>query len=242
MRGRYALPQVGEALRAANALTGVLSHSRAALHRSDLGADEVVDSVTSRERTLVDCLRCLPFDQALAVGDSALRAGGVTPAGLGRLAAERRGRGAAGARRVAPQADGRAANPFESVLRGVALDVPRLLLVPQAALSFPGCFARPDLVDLDRRLGVEADSFAFHAGRQDLRRDCRRYTELTPRGFVVLRFGWEGVMGEPAVVRTTLERAEALTGTGQSFRAASTTSLASACTCARWSWPRNDSA
>ncbi len=46
------------------------------LHYRDLTEDEIVDGIaTSKVATLLDCLRLLPFDQALAVADSALRAG-----------------------------------------------------------------------------------------------------------------------------------------------------------------------
>ncbi len=51
-----------------------------ALHRADLAPQDVVGSVTSVRRTLTDCLRWLPFDEALAVADSALRHGAVTKA------------------------------------------------------------------------------------------------------------------------------------------------------------------
>lgn len=95
---------------------------------------------------------------ALAVADSALRAG-VDPERLlaAAKAAPRTGR--AKAVRVATEADVRAANPFESCLRAVAIDVPGLALVPQQWIGHIGC------VDLyDAALGVvEAESFEFHS-------------------------------------------------------------------------------
>jgi hypothetical protein len=45
------------------------------LHFAELGADEVEDGVTNIETTLVHCLRRLPFDEALAIADSAMRSG-----------------------------------------------------------------------------------------------------------------------------------------------------------------------
>ncbi len=50
------------------------------LHRASLPRDDVDGLVTTTPRTLLDCLRCLPFDEALAVADSALRHDAVTPA------------------------------------------------------------------------------------------------------------------------------------------------------------------
>ncbi len=89
---------------------------------ADLRPDEVVDGiVTSRERTVVDCIRTLPFDEALSVADSALRHRHVTRAQLIWLADQVRGKGAAQARKVARLASEKAANPFESVLRAIAI-------------------------------------------------------------------------------------------------------------------------
>lgn len=187
----------------------------ATVHRAALGPDDVRNiggsRVTSPDRTLVDCLRGLPFDEALAVADSALRAG-VSPGRLRALAADLRGIGAPEAKRVAAAADERAANPFESVLRAIALDVPGLHVVPQRPLWHRGVFlGRPDLADLDARIVLEADSFGWHGDRVALADDCRRYDEMVAAGWLVLRFAYEQVMGEPAwvhriLVATTEER------------------------------------
>ena len=68
----------------------------------DLHADDIREgTVTSRERTLVDCLRSLPFDEALAIADSALRHGDLTFDQLQTLARSVRGPGAPRVRRVA---------------------------------------------------------------------------------------------------------------------------------------------
>ena len=55
-------------------------------HRHDLGADDIVNGITtSKEATLAQCLRALPDDEALAIADSAARAGDL--ALLARVAA-----------------------------------------------------------------------------------------------------------------------------------------------------------
>ena len=181
------------------------------VHRADLGVDDVSrlggTRVTSTDRTLVDCLRLLPADQALAVADSALRAG-VTPARLRRLADGIAGPGRPRARELARQADGRAANPFESVLRAIALGVTGLRVVPQVDLWRGATFlGRPDLVDRDRGIVLEADSFTWHGDRAALAHDCRRYDELVVAGWMVLRFAYEQVMGDPGWVRWILQEA-----------------------------------
>jgi very-short-patch-repair endonuclease len=101
---------------------------------------------------------------------------------------------------VVREASGLAENPFESVLRAIALDVPGLHLQPQVVVAEGGWAGRPDLVDTERRLVVEAESFELHGRRAALKRDCERYTALTLLWWTVLRFAWEHVMFEPAYV------------------------------------------
>jgi very-short-patch-repair endonuclease len=242
-QGRYSVPVANEALRSANALSGVVSHRSAALlhgwavktvpatpdvtvpknrkvsdrrragttlHRGVLGQEDLAGRATSVERTLRDCLRTLPFDEALAVADSALRRGSVTKASLIGLAAGIRGTGAPSARRVAAAADERAANPFESTLRALALDVPGLNVVPQLPIYDRNFSVQPDLVDRERRVVLEADSFAWHGDRSALRWDAQRYNNLVVRGWLVLRFAWEDVMHDPEYVRRTLTMLAAL--------------------------------
>jgi very-short-patch-repair endonuclease len=167
----------------------------------DLGPDEIVDGVTSPVRTVIDCALCLPFDEALAVADSALRSGSVRPHELTDAAAVVRGHGAPRARRIAAAADGRAANPFESVLRAICLDIPGLDVTAQLQVTGDGIWAVVDLADERMRLVIEAEGFEFHGTRRGLVRDCRRYTEITVLGWSVLRFTWEDVMFRPDWVR-----------------------------------------
>ena len=116
------------------------------LHFAELGDDQVEDGVTNVETTLVHCLRRLKFDEALAIADSAMRSG-VPRSTLRRLAEGASGPGSAQLRRVAELASPEAANPFESVLRSIAVDVPGLNVRPQVKIREPGIVARPDLVD-----------------------------------------------------------------------------------------------
>jgi len=178
--------------------------SLAAVHWADLAVDEVSGPATSPRRTLVDCLRTLPFDEALAVADSALRHGSATREKLAEVADSVRGAGAARCRRVARHASAAAANPFESVLRAIAIDVPGINVVPQVVIRDPGFEVRCDLVDVSRRVVLEADSFAWHGDRSALRWDARRYDNLVVRGWLVLRFAWEDVMHDQDYVRHTL--------------------------------------
>jgi very-short-patch-repair endonuclease len=162
------------------------------IHYRELSQDDVDDDVTSREATLLHCLRELPFDAALAVADSALRDGERMM--LRRVAMTARGAGAARVRRVAAAARPEVANPFESVLRAIALRTTGWRPEPQRWVELPDRWIRPDLVDEDLRIILEADSFEWHGSRTALREDARRYDDLVAAGWWVLRFAWEHVM------------------------------------------------
>jgi very-short-patch-repair endonuclease len=179
---------------------------------TDLDDSQAEGLATDAATTLAMCGRRLPFDEALAIADSALR-DGFQGQELQALAATARGPGSARLRRVAAHADGRADNPFESVLRAIAIDVPGLDVEPQVRITGDlGLRARVDLAD--RRLGIviEAESFEWHGDRAALRRDSRRYDLLVADGWVVLRFSWEDVMHDQdfvrAVLRATVVRTE----------------------------------
>jgi very-short-patch-repair endonuclease len=232
-RGLYALPHSDEAVRAAARVGGSLCLLSAALQHGwavktlpaapqvlvsrgrrlsserrrgvSLRWGESVGPVTSPETTLDMCLRSLPFDEALAVADSALREGFGVEA-LQALADRASGPGSRQVRRVAAEATPLAANPFESVLRAICLDVPGLQVSPQVQLLG----VRPDLVDQRLGLVLEADSFAWHGGREALARDARRYNLLVVEGWIVLRFSYEEVMHHPQRVADVLIRAVAL--------------------------------
>jgi very-short-patch-repair endonuclease len=181
------------------------------LHWATLNAGEIVDGwVTSPARTIVDCCRTLPFDEALAIADSALRSRSFTGEELLEIVGNMRGPGRAKSLRVAREATTEAANPFESVLRAIALDVPGLEVRPQVLVLEDPFTVRPDLLDERLRIALEADSFEWHASRQALKRDCRRYNLLVTHGWKVLRFTWEDVMLDPQHVRSTLMAAVAV--------------------------------
>ncbi len=171
------------------------------VHWLDLPPGQVWNGVTTPLRTVIDCAKTLPFDEALAIADSALRHSAISKAELLRAAQQVRSTGRAQCLRVAHAASGLADNPFESVLRAIALDVPGLHVEPQVVV--PG-IGRPDLVDEARRLVIEADSFEFHGNRRQLTRDCKRYNAFVIAGWVVLRFSWEQVMFQPAYVAACL--------------------------------------
>lgn len=112
--------------------------------------------------------------------------------------------------RVAHQATRKAANPFESCLRAIALGAAGLRVQAQVELTDVGFYARVDLADEALGLVLEADSHEFHTARGDFNRDCRRYNGLVSRDLLVLRFTWEDVMLHPEQVHAVIERTVAL--------------------------------
>lgn len=173
---------------------------------ADVPDADVANHVTRPARTVVDCAKVLPFSEALSVADSALRSEEVDRHQLllAALASSRVGRPRA--IEVIEAADAGAANPFESAIRSVALQVPGLSVETQGEIDGVG------FVDLlDRRLGivVEGDSFEFHGKLYGLRRDVKRYTALTRRGYAVVRFLWEEAMFEQQYLRDALADAVA---------------------------------
>ena len=233
-RGRYVLPSASEARQVAVRLTAVVclrsaaahhgwelktqpdrpevmvrrgrtltpdQRAEAAVHWTNLAPDQVEDGITTPLRTVIDCARRLPFDEALAIADSALRSGLVTREDLDAI--DVRGAGAAAVRQVLVHADGRAANPFESVLRALCIEA-GLRIEPQREVDLGTGTVRPDLVCVELRLAIEADSWTFHATREAHRRDCARYNLLVIRDWRVLRFTWEQVMHDQTYVRWVL--------------------------------------
>lgn len=179
------------------------------VHRGELSAHQVAGWVTSVEVTLEQCLRKLPFDEALCIADSALREG-VGALALQGITDRAVGPGSRQVRRVASEASPLAANPFESVLRAIAIDVPGLTVRPQVAIVDCDVTVRPDLVDERLRIVLEADSFEWHGGRSALAADARRYNMLVVGGWIVLRFSYEDVMFHAEDVRRVLVAAVAL--------------------------------
>lgn len=182
-------------------------HRRAqvTLHRRDLQPSERDGVATSRELTLLQCLRTLPEADALAVADSAKRHG--HRALLAGVAASAHGPGSERVRRIAGQARTNADNPFESALRAIANSVHGLAVEPQVAIRTPFLYARPDLADAQLKMVLEADSFEWHGSAQALAKDAHRYNLLVADGWLVFRFTWDAVMFRPDEVRRILERA-----------------------------------
>ena len=90
-----------------------------------------------------------------------MRAGDVTEAELIAAAQTIRGPGSTQARTVVAQAEHRSANPFESVLRAIALEFTELRFEPQLQIWDSGLWATVDLGDQRAMLVLEAEGLAL---------------------------------------------------------------------------------
>jgi hypothetical protein len=181
-------------------------------HWCELSPDDVEGSVTSQVRTLVDCMRNLPWDEAVAIVNSAIRSDDFTQAEVQRIAERTRGRGRRRICEVAAAVTGQCANPFEAVLYAQALLIPGLNVKPQLAVVVTGTArtVHPDLADPVLEMAIEAESFEWHGQPAQLSRDCRRYNTLALLGWHVIRFSWWQVMYDPEYVQRVLIEAVAV--------------------------------
>lgn len=222
-KGFYALPEQPSPVAVAHAYGGVLSHESAALYwgfqvvarpavphvtlgrkrrlrATDLRCQPhwasvpVLDDATTPLRTVIDCARALPFGEALAIADSALRSGKVEPSELLSAAYALGGSGRQRVIRVAELADFRSESALESMLRSRVIEAGFDDFVPQLVIEDDEFHARVDLASAARRIALEAEGFEFHHTRSALRRDCKRHVNLAMRGWQSLRYSWEDVI------------------------------------------------
>jgi very-short-patch-repair endonuclease len=178
--------------------------SNAVLHWAELSTEERRLRLTGLERTVLDCTRILPFGEALAVADAALRTGRLTAEELQTAARRMQGPGRPNAVRVAAAADDRSDSFLESMLRGLYIDNGVDGFEPQVVVEIAGGHVRVDLGERTARLAAEGEGHEFHASRPAFAADCRRYNELVAAGWLVLRFTYQHVIRDPAwVIATT---------------------------------------
>lgn len=199
--------------------SGGTSTRRRVLHAGRLPPEEIVTVdgvlVTSPARTIVDIACANGFEQAVVVGDHALRIGATTADGLrGALDLAAFRQGVARARRVAAFVDGLSESVGESRSRVLIdqLGLPRPLL-QQPLYDASGHFiGRTDF--FWPQLGVvgEFDGIAKYSmvpGKsQDeaLRAEKQRENALTSAGYIVVRWLWED-LSRPRSLRFQLEQA-----------------------------------
>jgi very-short-patch-repair endonuclease len=96
---------------------------------------------------------------------------------------------------------------LESILRALLIDAGVDGFEPQVLVTHDGFRARVDLGHRQARLALEAEGFEFHGSRRDFAADCYRYDELNTAGWLVLRFTYEQIIGDPTWVVATVRAA-----------------------------------
>lgn len=175
------------------------------VHWRTLEDDDVDGLRTTAVRTVVDCAVDLGLPEALAVADSALRHGELTQSDLMAVMQDLPRMGRDRSAQVLDAASDLAANPFESGLRGLAIETTGPLWEPQQTITLrSGRELHADVGCGELRIALEADSHEFHKTRPDIVRDCHRYDEMILAGWIVLRFAWEHVMFHQDWVREVI--------------------------------------
>ena len=182
-----------------------LGRREVVVHRADLGPTTSQASPPAASSPCSSaCARCRTTRRWRSL---------TRPFGTGRsrrsagVMASVRGAGSAKVRRIGLQADARAANPFESVMRAICLQVPGLSVTPQLVLS--GSTSGP--VPTWSTASAGSSSSATRGSGTATGRASSRTSVATrcsrADGWTVLRFTWDDVMLRPAWVRDVLSRA-----------------------------------
>lgn len=205
-----------------NRRTGARTGTRVMMHAASIESDEVVRigdlRVTTVARTIVDLARTVPFEQAVVVGDAAMRLRRTTRAELAEQLVRANGRpGCPAARRVIEFLDGRAESPGESrsrvVLRNAGLPAPEL---QSTILDINGGYvARVDF--LFPTLGVigEFDGMVKYRNNSHgspesiVIAEKRREDALRALGWTIVRWTWPD-LDTPASWLTRLARSAAV--------------------------------
>jgi hypothetical protein len=149
--------------------------------------------------TAVEVARQLRRPRALATLDAALRSMRCTRDEIQTAAAEQRGRrGIVRVRELLPLADGRAESAMESEARLVMID--HGLPLPQLQYTIHGCEGelwRVDFAWPAARLAAEYESIDWHAGRDEMLRDKKRWGEIQELGWTIVPIVIHDVRCEP---------------------------------------------
>ena len=167
-----------------------------------------VVAVTSLERTVIDCACFGAFEQAVIIGDSALRKGARLAAMAARVESMPGRRGVRKARRVLRALDARSESAGETRTRLVIaqMDIPMPSL--QVELVVDGHVYRPDFLWEDQRLIVEFDGdtkyFDYRPAAEVLVDERKRERRLMEAGWKFVRFEWKDLANPEGMKRRIL--------------------------------------
>ncbi len=148
--------------------------------------------VTSRARTVFDCLRVLPEPEASALLDRALQRKWLTLVGLeGRVSRYGQRYGAPRLRTLLADASHGARSEAERQLhRGLRDAGVTGWVANQEVHDATGLIGVVDILFPGAKLAIEVDGLAWHSAMDRFQRDRTRQNRLVNSGWTVLRFTW----------------------------------------------------
>jgi very-short-patch-repair endonuclease len=167
--------------------------------------------VTSVPRTLLDVAAVLKSWHLELALDDALRRGATSVSDMWSMLQRWGGRGCTGSKAIRrlleERTDGRARS--QSTFEIVTDELLRNSSLPPYFRQFEvmtklGIPAFIDFAWPEARLGVEADSYKWHSGRQQWQSDMERQNALAEIGWLLLRFSWWDVTRRPNYVLETI--------------------------------------
>lgn len=165
--------------------------------------------VTTLERTVVDCARLGGFQEAVVIGDDALRHGARLEVMWAIVEAMPGRRGIRKARRVLRSLDARSESPGESRTRVIIAEMDIDQPEPQVTLSAGGAIYRPDFVWRKQKLIVEFDGdikyFAYKRTAEVIVAERKRERRLSEEGWRFVRLEWADLANPAGVRRRILE-------------------------------------
>ncbi len=214
--------------------TGYANSSRSAgpdvrTHRMDLpradrttlwSADGSEILTTGIERTVLDCARILPLEQAAVIGDHALRKGAGIDSMRQLLDRSPVKRGTRRARDLLNVLDGRSESVGETRTRLLIRSFGLNMFIPQVEIPTLAGLFRADFADRGSRVVIEFDGSRkytdYNPTDEVLIAERRRENALIEEGWLVLRLEWKH-LAHPAEVRrrlaVTMDRSRILRGT-----------------------------
>lgn len=199
-------------------------------HRMDLQPADVTTlwsadgreiQTTCIERTVLDCARILPLEQAAVIGDHALRKGAGIDSMRQLLDGSPVKRGNRRALDMLVALDGRSESVGETRTRLLLRSFGLNMFIPQFEIQTPSGQFRADFADPKTRILIEFDGSGkytdYRPTEEVLLAERRRENALIEEGWLVVRLEWKH-LAYPAEVRRRLlammDRSRILRGSG----------------------------
>ena len=180
------------------------------IHRLPLTGKAVTElhglPVTTRPRTVLDCIGSLAPTPARLLLDRSLQVHAVSARDLERRLTNEPGRfGNRQIGRLYRELTGAAAES-ERVLHGLLRAADLDGWTPNLWVEVDGAMYEIDVAFVEARLAIEVDGWAHHVEVSRFRADRRKQNALTLAGWVTIRFTWADLVEQPERVVSTIRR------------------------------------